>query len=107
MSFRELEGLSRGYVRAISQFVGPTKDIPAPDIFTNSQIMGWMMDEYRHIDELNSPGFITGKPIVLGGSHGRETATAKDVTISIDEAATKKDIHLKRARIDVKGIGND
>src|SRR5699024_9056557 len=51
MSFRELEGLSRGYVRAISQIVGPTKDIPAPDVFTNSQIMAWMMDEYSRIDE--------------------------------------------------------
>src|SRR5699024_2539844 len=71
MSFRELEGLSRGYVRAISQIVGPTKDIPAPDVFTNSQIMAWMMDEYSRIDEYNSPGFITGKPIVLGGSNGR------------------------------------
>ena len=65
MSFRELERLSRGYVRAISQIVGPTKDIPAPDVFTNSQIMAWMMDEYSRIDEFNSPGFITGKPIVL------------------------------------------
>src|SRR5690625_2206891 len=90
MSFKELEGLSRGYVRAISQFVGPTKDIPAPDIFTNSQIMAWMMDEYSHIDELNSPGFITGKPIALGGSHGRVTATAKGVTICIKEAANKR-----------------
>src|SRR5699024_7139401 len=77
MSFRELEGLSRGYVRAISQIVGPTKDIPAPDVFTNSQILAWMMDEYSRIDEFNNPGFITGKPIVLGGSHGRESATAK------------------------------
>ncbi len=89
MSFRELERLSRGYVRAISQIVGPTKDIPAPDVFTNSQIMAWMMDEYSRIDEFNSPGFITGKPLVLGGSHGRETATAKGVTICIREAAKK------------------
>ena len=51
MSFRELEALSRGYVRAVSQIVGPTKDIPAPDVFTNSQIMAWMMDEYSRIDE--------------------------------------------------------
>ena len=87
MSFRELERLSRGYVRAISQIVGPTKDIPAPDVFTNSQIMAWMMDEYSRIDEFNSPGFITGKPLVLGGSHGRETATAKGVTICIREVA--------------------
>lgn len=106
MSFRELEGLSRGYVRAISQFVGPTKDIPSPDIFTNSQIMAWMMDEYSHIDELNSPGFITGKPIALGGSHGRETATARGVTICINEAAKKKGIKLNKARVVVQGFGN-
>ena len=106
MSFRELEGLSRGYVRAISQIVGPTKDIPAPDVFTNSQIMAWMMDEYSRIDEFNSPGFITGKPIVLGGSHGRETATAKGVTIVLKEAAKKKGIDVKGARVIVQGFGN-
>jgi glutamate dehydrogenase len=106
MSFRELENLSRGYVRAISQFVGPTKDIPAPDVFTNSQIMAWMMDEYSRMDEFNNPGFITGKPIVLGGSHGRESATAKGVTICIEEAAKKRDIELEGARIVVQGFGN-
>src|SRR3954464_8800989 len=106
MSFRELEGLSRGYVRAISQIVGPTKDIPAPDVFTNSQIMAWMMDEYSRMDEFNSPGFITGKPIVLGGSHGRESATAKGVTICIEEAAKRKGIELKGARIIEIGFGN-
>jgi glutamate dehydrogenase len=106
MSFRELERLSRGYVRAISQIVGPTKDIPAPDVFTNSQIMAWMMDEYSRIDEFNSPGFITGKPLVLGGSHGRETATAKGVTICIREAARKRGIDLKGARVVIQGFGN-
>lgn len=106
MSFRELESLSRGYVRAISQFVGPTKDIPAPDIFTNSQIMAWMMDEYSRIDEFNNPGFITGKPIVLGGSHGRESATAKGVTICIEEAAKKRGFELEGAKIVVQGFGN-
>ena len=106
MSFRELEALSRGYVRAISQFVGPTKDIPAPDVFTNSQIMAWMMDEYSRMDEFNNPGFITGKPVVLGGSHGRESATAKGVTIAIEEAAKKRDIDLEDARIVVQGFGN-
>ena len=90
MSFRELERISRGYVRAISQIVGPTKDIPAPDVFTNSQIMAWMMDEYSRIDEFNSPGFITGKPLVLGGSHGRESATAKGVTICIRRSSKEK-----------------
>jgi glutamate dehydrogenase len=106
MSFRELERLSRGYVRAISQIVGPTKDIPAPDVFTNSQIMAWMMDEYSRIDEFNSPGFITGKPLVLGGSHGRETATAKGVTICIREAAKRKGVDIKGARVVVQGFGN-
>nr|WP_206514555.1 Glu/Leu/Phe/Val dehydrogenase [Brevibacillus marinus] len=106
MSFRELERLSRGYVRAISQLVGPTKDIPAPDVFTNSQIMAWMMDEYSRIREFDSPGFITGKPIALGGSHGRETATAKGVTICIREAAKRRGIELKGARVVVQGFGN-
>ncbi|MFP7493768.1 Glu/Leu/Phe/Val dehydrogenase [Terribacillus saccharophilus] len=106
MSFRELEGVSRGYVRAISQIVGPTKDIPAPDVMTNSQIMAWMMDEYSRMDEFNNPGFITGKPIVLGGSHGRETATAKGVTICLKEAAKQKGISIKGARVVIQGFGN-
>lgn len=106
MSFRELERLSRGYVRAISQIVGPTKDIPAPDVYTNSQIMAWMMDEYSRIREFDSPAFITGKPLVLGGSRGRETATAKGVTICIREAAKKRGINLEGARVIVQGFGN-
>src|SRR5690554_3056960 len=106
MSFRELERLSRGYVRAISQIVGPTKDIPAPDVFTNSQIMAWMYDEYSRIDEFNSPGFITGKPLVLGGSHGRDRSTAKGVAICIREAAKKVGIDIKGARVIVQGFGN-
>lgn len=106
LSFRELERLSRGYVRAISQIVGPAKDIPAPDVATNSQIMAWMMDEYSAIREHDSPGFITGKPIVLGGSQGRETATAKGVTICIREAAKKRGISLEGARVVVQGFGN-
>ncbi|WP_309118681.1 Glu/Leu/Phe/Val dehydrogenase [Paenibacillus sp.] len=106
MSFRELERLSRGYVRAVSQIVGPTKDIPAPDVMTNSQIMAWMFDEYSRIREFDAPGFITGKPIVLGGSHGRETATAKGVTIMIREALKKRGIDVRDARVIVQGFGN-
>ncbi|MFS0560250.1 Glu/Leu/Phe/Val dehydrogenase [Terribacillus sp. 179-K 1B1 HS] len=106
MSFRELEGVSRGYVRAISQIVGPTKDIPAPDVMTNSQIMAWMMDEYSRMDEFNNPGFITGKPIVLGGSEGRETATAKGVTICLREAAKQRGISIEGARVVIQGFGN-
>ncbi|MGG0175302.1 Glu/Leu/Phe/Val family dehydrogenase [Gottfriedia acidiceleris] len=106
MSVFELERLSRGYVRAISQIVGPTKDIPAPDVYTNPQIMAWMMDEYSRIQEFDSPGFITGKPLVLGGSEGRETATAQGVTICIEEAAKRKGIDLKGASVIVQGFGN-
>ncbi|WP_174727804.1 Glu/Leu/Phe/Val family dehydrogenase [Mesobacillus harenae] len=106
MSLGELERLSRGYVRAISQIVGPTKDIPAPDVYTNSQIMAWMMDEYSRLREYDSPGFITGKPLVLGGSHGREKATAEGVVICIEEAAKKRGIEIKGARVVIQGFGN-
>ncbi|CAG9609626.1 Catabolic NAD-specific glutamate dehydrogenase RocG [Pseudoneobacillus rhizosphaerae] len=106
MSMGELERLSRGYVRAISQIVGPTKDIPAPDVYTNSQIMAWMMDEYSILRENDSPGFITGKPIVLGGSQGREKATAQGVVICIEEAAKKRGIEIQGARVIVQGFGN-
>lgn len=106
MSMGELERLSRGYVRAISQIVGPTKDIPAPDVYTNSQIMAWMMDEYSRLREYDSPGFITGKPLVLGGSQGREKATAQGVVICIEEAAKKHGISIEGARVAVQGFGN-
>ena len=106
MSMGELERLSRGYVRAVSQIVGPTKDIPAPDVFTNAQIMAWMMDEYSRMDEFNSPGFITGKAIVLGDSQGRDRATAEGVTIVIQEAAKKRGIDIQGARIVIQGFGN-
>lgn len=106
MSIHEVERLSRGYVRAISQIVGPTKDIPAPDVFTNSQIMAWMMDEYSMMDAFNSPGFITGKPIVLGGSQGRDRSTALGVVIAIEEAAKRRGKHIKDARVVIQGFGN-
>ncbi|MDO5360095.1 MAG: Glu/Leu/Phe/Val dehydrogenase, partial [Jeotgalicoccus sp.] len=106
MSMDEVERLSRGYVRAISQIVGPTKDIPAPDVFTNSQIMAWMMDEYSAIDQFNSPGFITGKPLVLGGSEGRDRATALGVVICLEEALKKRDMKMEDIRIVIQGFGN-
>jgi len=106
MSISEQERLARGYVRAISQIVGPTKDIPAPDVYTNPQIMAWMYDEYSHIREHDSPGFITGKPIVLGGSQGREKATALGVCIAMREAAITKGLELKDSRVLVQGFGN-
>lgn len=106
MSFSEIERLSRAYVRAISQIVGPNKDIPAPDVFSNSQNMAWMLDEYSHLREFDSPGFITGKPLVLGGSKGREKATARGVAICIEEAARVKQLKLEGARVVVQGFGN-
>ncbi|MCI2253724.1 Glu/Leu/Phe/Val dehydrogenase [Domibacillus sp. PGB-M46] len=106
MSMGELERLSRGYVRAISQIVGPTKDIPAPDVYTNAQIMAWMMDEYSHIREFDSPGFITGKPLVLGGSLGRDSSTAKGVTIVMKEAARLAGFSVQGARVIIQGFGN-
>ena len=106
MSFREQERLARAYVRAISQIVGPTKDIPAPDVMTNSQVMAWMLDEYSHMREFDSPNFITGKPIALGGSLGRDTSTARGVAICIREAARVKGLSLENARVVVQGFGN-
>ena len=106
MSFREQERLARAYVRAISQIVGPTKDIPAPDVMTNSQVMAWMLDEYSHMREFDSPNFITGKPIALGGSLGRDTSTARGVAICIREAARVKGLSLENVRVVVQGFGN-
>ncbi|WP_100403764.1 Glu/Leu/Phe/Val family dehydrogenase [Bacillus sp. FJAT-42315] len=106
MSMNELERLSRGYVRAVSQLVGPTKDIPAPDMYTNSQIMAWMLDEYDHIREFDSPGFITGKPLVLGGSEGRETATSKGVLYTLQIMSELKNMPLEGLKVIVQGFGN-
>ncbi|MEN1935566.1 Glu/Leu/Phe/Val dehydrogenase [Paenibacillus sp. 102] len=106
MSFRELELLSRGYVRAVSQIVGPTKDIPAPDMYTNAQIMAWMLDEYDHIREFDTPGFITGKPLMLGGSQGRETATSKGVFYTLQLVSELKHIPLQNMRVIIQGFGN-
>jgi glutamate dehydrogenase len=106
MSMAEQERLARGYVRAISQIVGSAKDIPAPDVYTNPQIMSWMYDEYNHIREYDSPGFITGKPLVLGGSRGREQATALGVCIAMREAANHLGKNLKDLNILIQGFGN-
>lgn len=106
MSFYELERLARGYVRAISQIVGPNKDIPAPDVYTNAQIMAWMLDEYSRIREYDSPGFITGKPIVLGGSQGREKATSLGTAIAVRETARIQGMDLRQTRVCIQGFGN-
>src|SRR5699024_2555077 len=105
MSNTELENLSRGYVRAISQFVGPASDIPAPDVYTNPQIMSWMMDEYSKINRSNAFAFITGKPLSLGGSEGRNRATALGAVITIEEATKRRNIDIKGSRVAIQGFG--
>ncbi|MCG7339273.1 Glu/Leu/Phe/Val dehydrogenase [Staphylococcus sp. ACRSN] len=106
MSQQELERLSRGYVRAVSQFVGPSSDIPAPDVYTNPQIMSWMMDEYSKINRSNAFAFITGKPLALGGSLGRNRATALGAVITIEEATKRKNINIADSRVAIQGFGN-
>jgi len=106
MSEGELERLSRGYIRAIGRFIGPERDIPAPDVYTNPQIMAWMMDEYSKIVGYNAPGVITGKPIEIGGSLGRGDATAKGGMYVLREAAKKIKLDLKKATVAIQGYGN-
>lgn len=106
LSEGELERLSRGYIRAISQFVSSEKDIPAPDVYTNSQIMGWMVDEFSILQQHNDFAFITGKPLSIGGSAGRSTATGKGSLFVTKAACEKFGIPLKGARVCVHGFGN-
>ncbi len=106
MSEGELERLSRGYIRAINYFIGPERDIPAPDVYTTPQIMAWMMDEYSKLKGYNVPGMITGKPIPLGGSLGRGDATARGGMYALKEAAKHLNIDLKKATVAVQGYGN-
>lgn len=107
MNQRELEALSRGYIRALGKYIGPDTDIPAPDVYTNPQIMAWMMDEYAEVASTNSPfGVITGKPLEVWGSKGRSDATAMGGMYVMREAAKTLGIDLKNAKIAVQGFGN-
>jgi glutamate dehydrogenase (NAD(P)+) len=106
LSERELELLSRGWVRAVQQIVGVDKDIPAPDVYTTPQVMAWMMDEMAVIRGHNEPGFITGKPLPLGGSAGRGDATAKGGMYALREAAKAIKLNLKGATVAIQGYGN-
>ncbi|HOV21745.1 MAG TPA: Glu/Leu/Phe/Val dehydrogenase [bacterium] len=106
MSDRELEKLSRGYIDLLSDEIGPEKDIPAPDVYTNSKIMGWMMDEFSKIKGVNSPGVITGKPICIGGSQGREDATARGAIYCVREASKYLNMDLSNTTVAISGYGN-
>ncbi|MDK2794253.1 MAG: glutamate dehydrogenase [Caldanaerobacter sp.] len=106
LSKEELERLSRAFIDAIYDEIGPNKDIPAPDVNTNSQIMGWMLDEYNKISRKDNPGVITGKPLSVGGSKGRVAATGLGVAITVRELAKKMGLELKGAKVAVQGFGN-
>ncbi len=106
MSAGELERLSRAYVRAVYPFIGPEKDVPAPDVYTTPQIMAWMTDEYSVIAGKPQFGVFTGKPLIIGGSAGRGDATAKGGMYTIREAAKALGIDLKKAKVAIQGYGN-
>ena len=106
LSLREQEQICRGWVRQIAQDVGPTRDIPAPDIMTSAQHMVWMLDEFETIRGGRYPGFITGKPVTLGGSLGRAEATGFGVVITVREALKELGLRAPDTTASVQGFGN-
>jgi len=106
LSHLELERLSRGFIKEIADFIGPEVDIPAPDVYTNAMIMGWMMDEYSNIVRKRTPAVITGKPIPLGGSLGRDEATGRGTYYCIKEMETLRGWKPENIRVAVQGFGN-
>jgi glutamate dehydrogenase/leucine dehydrogenase len=106
MSKAELERLTRGYARAIARFIGPFTDVPAPDVYTTAEMMAWIMDEYSEIVGYSAFGVVTGKPVNVGGSLGRNEATSRGVMYTIVEAAKHLSINLKGATVAVQGYGN-
>jgi glutamate dehydrogenase (NAD(P)+) len=106
MSQGELERLSRAYIRQVGRIIGLEKDSPAPDVYTNPQIMAWMVDEFSFLKGSNEFGVITGKPINLGGSLGRGDATARGGMFCLREASKVLNIELKDATTAIQGYGN-
>ena len=106
MSQRELELLSRGYMRAIAHSIGPDIDVPAPDVYTNPQIMAWMLDEYEAMKGTHACGVITGKPLCVGGSEGRGDATARGAMFTLREAASVLGLDLSTSKAAIQGYGN-
>ena len=106
LSPMELERLSRAYMRAMADVIGPHTDIPAPDVYTNARIMGWMMDEYEAITRTKAPAVITGKPIRLGGSLGRDDATGRGAFLCIQELAKRRQLEPEKTTVAVQGFGN-
>ncbi|MBA7495249.1 Glutamate dehydrogenase [subsurface metagenome] len=106
LSLKEIEKLTRRYISEIISFIGPERDIPAPDVNTNPQVMAWIMDTYSMDVGYSVPGVVTGKPISIGGSLGRNTATARGVMFTLMNAAKKLKLDLFEKRIAIQGYGN-
>jgi glutamate dehydrogenase len=106
LSKGELERVSRGFMEAIAEIVGPEKDIPAPDVYTTPEIMGWMMDTYSRLRGAFTPGVITGKPLIVGGSKGRNEATARGCVFTIEEAMRQLGKPMQGATVAIQGYGN-
>lgn len=106
MSKGELERVSRAYIEAIADIVGPDRDIPAPDVYTNAQVMAWMTDTYSRLKGSFQPGVITGKPLILGGSKGRNEATARGCVFTIQEALKEIGLAPGEATVAIQGFGN-
>ena len=106
MSDREKQNLARAYIRAVGRMLSVNKDVPAPDVYTTPQIMGWMMDEYEVLLGEHHPGVITGKPLPLGGSEGRGDATARGGIYILREAAKVLGLDLKGRTMAIQGFGN-
>ncbi|OWZ83104.1 Glu/Leu/Phe/Val family dehydrogenase [Natranaerobius trueperi] len=106
MSQGELERLSRGFIKNVANFIGPEKDIPAPDVYTNPQVMAWMMDEFSKVRGYNNFGIMTGKPINIGGSKGRSEATGRGCVYVTREAVKELGWNMKDMKVVVQGFGN-
>jgi glutamate dehydrogenase (NADP+) len=106
LSRLELERLSRSFIGRIADFIGPDTDIPAPDVYTNEMVMGWMMDEYSKIKRGHVPAVITGKPVALGGSPGRAEATGRGAYYCIKELERQRQWNPSAVRVAVQGFGN-
>jgi glutamate dehydrogenase (NAD(P)+) len=105
LSDGELERLTRAYTRAISAIIGDHRDIPAPDMYTDAGTMAWIVDEYAQLEGW-TPGVVTGKPVPLGGSLGRESATGRGCVVIVDEIVAEWDRSLPSVAVAVQGFGN-
>lgn len=106
LSFKELENLSRAWVKAFKNYLGPKVDVPAPDVYTNPQIMAWMVDEYSRLVGHVEPATFTGKPVLQGGSLGREMATGQGGFYVLEQAVKKLKLDKKSLTVAIQGFGN-